>query len=328
MLILTASEVSRVFDMSAAFDAVEKACLAYSSGLTDTPVRGALRIPGMPAETLIMPSSDRRRLGLKLWYALEEPIGNIPRSSALITLLDPDLGEEIVLDGAVLTDLRTGAMTGIAARLIAPEGARTVAIIGSGIQARTQALALVHALPGLTRIVVHSRNSARLEDFASRLDAELAASHPGRTFVVAACDSAERACVGADVVVTATTSATPVLRDEWLGADVLVCGVGSHAVGEAEIPVETVARARNVVVDTVRGAVDGAGDILAAIEAGLLERSAVRELGELLVGSVRPPRGLSVFKSTGFGALDVFAARAASAAAVAAGFGLHVDIHA
>lgn len=330
MLILTSADVAEIFDMRTAFASVQEAALSYVQGRTESPPRAALQLADVPAEILVMPGTvDSSAFGLKVWYAMDRSVGSIPQSSALITLLDPELGHEVVLDGGIITDLRTGAMSGLAATRLAPAGSATVAIVGAGIQARSQALALVHAIDGIGTVRVYSRNQSRLEAFGESLQLELARAFPGRAIAVVPAQSAESACVGADIVVAATTSAVPVIRDEWLGQNVLVIGVGSHAPGDSELEPQTVGRARRVAVDTVRGAVDGAGDIAGAIAAGTLGRDDVVELGDLLAEEAddSDSGGLTVFKSVGFGAADIVSARLVARRAVARGLGTVIDLH-
>lgn len=330
MLILTASDVSKVFDMAAAFEAVEEAALAHVQSRTASPPRTALKLPVVPAEILVMPGSVNSRLfGLKVWYALGEPIGSIPQSSAVITLLDPELGLEIVMDGGIITDLRTGAMSGLAASRLAPPRAKTVGLIGAGIQGRAQVLAMVHACGEVETVKVFSRDPLRRQRFAEMLEDELGQSYPDRRVTVVPADSAESTCRGSDIVVAATTSRVPIIEDGWIGDRTLICGVGSHSPTESEIAPVTVGRASRVVVDTFGGGVDGAGDIAGAIDAGLIRRDDVLELGTLLAGELGPASGdgPTVFKSVGFGAADTVSARLVAHRAIERGFGTTIDLH-
>ncbi|MCU1545298.1 MAG: Ornithine cyclodeaminase/alanine dehydrogenase [Homoserinimonas sp.] len=330
MLILTASDVAAVFDMASAFEAVEEAALAHVQGRTTSPPRTALKLPAVPAEFLVMPGAvDSQLFGLKVWYALRERAGSIPQSSALITLLDPELGLEILMDGGIITDLRTGAMSGLAASRLASPRSRTVGLIGAGIQAKAQAHAIVHACPEVDTVKVFSRDPLRRRKFAEMLNTELSQSYPDRYVGVVPTASAEDACRGSDVVVAATTSSTPVIPDGWIEDHALVCGVGSHAPEESEIDLLTVGRASRVVVDTFGGAIDGAGDIAAAINAGLISRDDVVELGTLLSEecAFAPGGGPTVFKSVGFGAADTVSARLVARRAVALGLGVTIDLH-
>jgi len=331
MLTIAASDVARLYGMDEALACVREAAVAQASGRTVSPRRAALELPASQTELLVMPGViDGTTFGLKAWYAVGGAEGALPRSSALLLLIDPELGE-VVLDGGHITDLRTGAMTGLAAERLAPEGVTDVGVVGTGIQARTQILALVHVLRNVRTVKVTSRDPERRRMFRDAIASELASAYRDRTIDVIAVGSAQDACHGSGVVVAATTSSSPVVRAGWLEPHVLVCGVGSHSPGDAEIEQSVVAGARRVVVDTLAGGVDGAGDVLAAIEAGELRREDVVELGDLLSESVEPPsvrKGVSVFKSVGFSAADVYSARFVARRARTRGVAVALDLHA
>ncbi|TDE14367.1 ornithine cyclodeaminase family protein [Jiangella asiatica] len=325
MLVVNRSELRQVFTMADAFAAVEDAARAWVAGSVTVPSRTALTARSTGIEMLVMPGvvADSYA-GTKVWYAAGDDPGRLEASAAAILLLDPELGE-VLLNGELITDLRTGAMTGLAARQLAREGATVLTIVGAGIQARTQALAVVHALPGVGEIRVTSRRDGPREAFVDDLRRELSGS--GREVVVRSTRSAEEACEGADVMVAATTARSPVIDDRWVADDTLVCGVGSHDPGAAEIAPDTVARAGVVVVDTKPGAIDGAGDVAHVIDAGRISRDDVVELGDVVDGlpaALRGRGGPRVLKTVGFAAADLMAAQLAARRAVAAGLGTQV----
>jgi ornithine cyclodeaminase/alanine dehydrogenase-like protein (mu-crystallin family) len=326
MIILSETDVRQVFDMNMAFQAVREASIAYVQGSTTSPRRTALA-PDEGGEFLVMPGAVGPTFATKIWYALGRPSHHIPESSALIALIDPELGHEVLIEGGLVTDLRTGAMTGLAAQHLAPSSATILTVLGAGIQARTQILALLHALDSLREVRVYSRSEDRRTRFCETLNAEVAGLGLGGRVNITPADDPGRACRGADVIVAATTSSVPVVRDEWVGTNTLVCSVGSHTPRQSELEVDTVARASRVAVDTIPGGVDGAGDIANAIAAGHLERDSVIELGHLLQ-SPRTAGGeeLTVFKSVGFSAADVVAARMIARAALDQGLGTHVAL--
>lgn len=324
MLVLDRAEVEGLYTMADAFAAVERAAVAWTSGHADVPARTALHAEESGLETLVMPGAmGGRYTGAKIWYA--GPQGpNLPTSSAVIVLIDPSLGE-VLMDGSVITDLRTGAMTGVAARVLAPRRASVAAIVGAGIQARAQALALIHALPGLREIRITSRRPEARAAFVEHLRAELGTRAPELTILPA--EDAESACRGSDVIVAATTSRTPVVLDDWVGPETLVCGVGSHDPDAAELDPAIVRRATVVAVDTKRGGIDGAGDLGQVIAAGDLDRDQVLELGDLVMAPPAVPSGVRVLKTVGFAAADLVSAHAVAAAAVKTGVGSRLRLH-
>jgi ornithine cyclodeaminase/alanine dehydrogenase-like protein (mu-crystallin family) len=327
MLVLTAADVSRLFTIRHALDAARTAAVIHVLGRATTPRRQQLTTQQTSGEMLVMPGTlDEATFGMKLWYRFDEVIGSIPQSNACILLLDSEHGEEVLLDGGVITDLRTGALTGVAAQHLARPDASTVGVIGAGIQARTQVLALVEALPTVRTVRVWSRSRPRLESFVLAMQKEL----EGSDVTIEATGSAQESARRADVIVAATTSSRPVIDDGWVSDGALVCGVGSHDPGSSEIETATVARAERVVVDTMAGGVDGAGDIAGALHDRSLRREDVVELGALLTGEAsgrETSTGVTVFKSVGFATADVVAAQMVVGLAKEVGAGTRVDLH-
>ena len=328
MRILTADHVRRVFTMRHAFDAVETAAVIHTLGKAEAPARHQVTTAHPKGEMLVMPGVvDGSLFGVKLWYRFETPPERMPQSSACILLLDPVNGEEILLDGEVITDLRTGALTGVAAVRLADPAATEVGLVGAGTQARTQILALVEAMPNVRRIRVFARNRHRLAAFVEAMRSEVDRTE----LAIDSVHSAEEACMGADVLVAATTSSEVVIHDAWVKDGALVCGVGSHDPASSELDPATVARAEVVVVDTARGGIDGAGDISGPINSGALDRSQVLELGDLVSGArgwSRTSAGVAVFKSVGFAATDVVAASMVAERASRSDVGIKIDLHA
>ena len=204
-----------------------------------------------------------------------------------------------VLDGRPITDLRTGAMSGVIARQVRIPGRASVGILGSGNQARTQLEALA-AVYDISRADVYSPTRANRERFAREMSAALAIR-------IEAADSAEAAVRGKSVVATASNArnSEPIVRREWLDDCRLLCAVGNTRPQFAEVDVETFARAAFTVVDS-RHALDEAGDLIAAGKAGVLEAPRLGTVGEILTGARRfPEAGLIVFKSVGMALQDL-----------------------
>lgn len=204
-----------------------------------------------------------------------------------------------LLDGRHITDLRTGAASGVIARKVAVESPVTVGLIGSGHQAATQleALAAVYSIKSAS---VYSPTAANREDFARRMSARLG-------FPVSPVASAQAAVQGHRVVAAASSArgAEPVLRGEWLGSCRLLCAVGNTRAQFAEVDVRCFQDARLVVVDSIH-ALQEAGELKQAIAAGALPESKRATLGQIVTGSVNVPvAGLIVFKSVGTALQDL-----------------------
>jgi ornithine cyclodeaminase/alanine dehydrogenase-like protein (mu-crystallin family) len=212
----------------------------------------------------------------------------IPTHHALVLLFRPETGEPLVtMDGRLITEMRTAAVSAVATQLLARPDAATLAILGSGVQAGSHLEALRLVRPFGDVRVWSPRNA---DGFARRLG-------------VRAAGSAEEAVRGADVVVVATTSRTPVLFGEWLSPGAHVNAVGAVRPDWRELDDETLRRAR-LYVESRESATREAGDVIAA-------REVFAELGEVVAGS-RPGRlsrdEITLFKSVGVAVEDVVAA--------------------
>jgi ornithine cyclodeaminase/alanine dehydrogenase-like protein (mu-crystallin family) len=204
-----------------------------------------------------------------------------------------------LLDGRHITDLRTGAASGVIARKVAMTGPVTVGLIGSGHQAATQLEALAAVYP-VGSAAVYSPTAANREAFARRMSARLG-------FPVTAVDSAQAAAKGHPVVAAASSArgAEPVLRGEWLADCRLLLAVGNTRAQFAEVDVRCFQDARLVVVDSVH-ALEEAGELRQAIAAGALPESKRATLGKIVTGAVSvPAAGLVVFKSVGTALQDL-----------------------
>jgi ornithine cyclodeaminase/alanine dehydrogenase len=204
-----------------------------------------------------------------------------------------------LLDGRHITDLRTGAASGVIARKVAVKGPVTAGLIGSGHQAATQLEALAAVYP-IKSASVYSPTAANREAFARRMSAKLG-------FPVSPVASVQAAVQGHPVVAAASSArgAEPVLRGEWLGSCRLLCAVGNTRAQFAEVDVRCFQDARLVVVDSIH-ALQEAGELKQAIAAGALPESKRATLGQIVTGAVTVPgAGLIVFKSVGTALQDL-----------------------
>lgn len=202
-----------------------------------------------------------------------------------------------VIEADLLTKMRTGAASGVAAATLARSGASTVGIIGCGRQAPFQIDAVREALPHFTRGLAWCRNQESLSAFCHETGFEPAAS-------------AEEVA-GCDVVLLCTTSPTPVVNGAWLRPGTLVIAIGGDHHGDRELDDEAIRRASLVTCDSIAASRVDAADIWAPAEAGVLQWDSVTELQEVLVGR-RPGRAsdedIVIFKSNGLAAWDLAAA--------------------
>jgi ornithine cyclodeaminase/alanine dehydrogenase-like protein (mu-crystallin family) len=235
-------------------------------------------------------------------------------SSAFHVLLYSELdGLLAIIEANMLGQIRTGAASAVASEKMAKPGASKVALIGTGRQARTQALALSSA--GLLKeIAVYGRKRDKLEAFCARLGPELNAP-------VAAAHSAEEAVADADIVTTATNSATPVVMASWLKTGAHVNGIGANAANRREIDPEIVLKASLVVTDDILQAKVEAAEFIDLAKAGRLDWFDIVPLHEIVEGAAvsRDPGALTLFKSLGVGLEDVAVASVIYDRAVASG---------
>lgn len=201
------------------------------------------------------------------------PARGLPRGIGVVLLSDPDTGLPVCfMDGTVISAMRTGAVSGLAARHLADPGATVLTMYGAGVQARTQLLALERTLPALAEIRIHDPNTAKLERFVEE-------QSPGRP-PIRAWDDPRAAARGAHVVVAATMAPVPYIEPDWIEPGALVLSVSSH-----DLLVETIAEADLVVTDDLAHETFHSSRPLARVrDAGLLDPEAVVSLGAILAG--------------------------------------------
>jgi ornithine cyclodeaminase/alanine dehydrogenase-like protein (mu-crystallin family) len=303
-LLLREPDVERLIEMPAVMDAVESAMCDLGEGTAQNQPRRRVFPPGGMLHVMFATWPRGNISGLKSYT-----VGG-GRVRFLVLAYDLDGALLALIEANVLGAVRTGAATGVVARRLAPPGPGTVAVIGTGHQARTQVQALRAALE-ITELRVYGRDPDRRAHFAAEAGA-------------VAAQSAEGAVRGADVVVTITTSGSPVLSAEWVEPGALVVAAGSNFASRAELPPELVHGARAVVVDQRDAARLESGDLLTA---GYDVESAV-ELGPLLAGRAEVPSGPAplLVESHGLALWDLAAARTVLDAALAAGAGEQVDL--
>ena len=314
MLILNAVDVRRALPMPLAIEAMKEAFAAFSSGRAIVPPRIHLPITRNAGVSLIMPSfvdadtPGEQALATKVVSLFE---GNqsrgLARIQAAVVVFEPDTGRPLaLLEGAMLTALRTAAASGAATDLLARKESRTVALFGTGLQARTHVFAMCAARP-IERVRVYSRNPSNVAAFIDSF-----AKHHTIPAQLIAAESPQQALADADIVCCTTTSKTPLFDDADLQPGVHINAVGSYTPQAREVPPETVCRAL-VVVDSRHAAWEEAGDLIQPRDAGLINEQHIHaELGELVLGS-RPGRShddeITFFKSVGLAVQDAVAAR-------------------
>jgi ornithine cyclodeaminase/alanine dehydrogenase-like protein (mu-crystallin family) len=318
---LSESDVRAALPMAELIDAMQAALVAFSAGRVVQPVRTVMeyRAGGFFG---LMPALDPDGLlGAKILTVVPENLAlGQPSHQALIALFEPTSGAVLAIaDGRYITEARTAAVSALSVRHMARSDARVLAILGSGVQAHShmEALPLVHEFE---EVRVWSPNRDRLEKFCA---------HSAGHSQVNAAASAEQAVRGADVVVLATASNTPVIRDAWVAEGAHVVAVGACRPTTRETDSDLIARSL-VVVDSQAAAMNEAGDILIPIGEGRITPDHIHaELGAVAAG-VRAGRAgaeqVTLFKSLGLAIEDVVSAGLAYRRAVADGRGVKVPL--
>lgn len=325
MLVLSEAEVRELLPATDLVDVMERALAAFSSGQVNQPVRTAVEVGPDRAFFGVMPASLAMpgAAGAKLVTVFAgNAAKGLPTHHAVILLLDPETGAPAALmDGRYITAARTAAVSAVAARHLARTGSTVLAILGAGVQARSHVESLCRMLP-FREVRAWSPTSAHLTRFVSD------AASLTRTAVHRA-GSAEAAVRGADVTVLATSSTTPVIRSEWVGAGALIILLGAYRPEMREMDPELVARAR-VIADSRAAALVEAGDIVQGMREGRFSEAQIAgEIGEVILRRVpgrRSPDDVVIFKSLGMAVEDVAAAHLAYQRAREQGRGLEVAI--
>jgi ornithine cyclodeaminase/alanine dehydrogenase-like protein (mu-crystallin family) len=268
--------------------AVERALIDLSAGKIQQPVRSILWVPQHGGVFAQMPAVDGELMGVKL-VTFYEGNRTLPTHQATIQLFSATTGEPLVaMDGRLITEMRTAAVSAVATRRLAREDARVLAILGSGVQARSHLEAL-RRVRSFEEVRVWSRTFENAQRFAE---------DGGLTVF----PTAELAVRGADVVVSVTGTHEPLVRGAWLAERSLVCAVG--AVGPHKRELDDAALNADIVVESREAAMKESGDLIGS---GAMVTA---ELGELLAGATLPGRGRwTIFKSLGVAAEDLAAAK-------------------
>jgi ornithine cyclodeaminase/alanine dehydrogenase-like protein (mu-crystallin family) len=305
--LLNQQEVERLLDMASCIDLMDAALRALSRGDAVVPLRNKVMLPDRSGLLGMMPGylGDPKSLGLKVVTVFH---GNhdagLPSHQGVVMLFDVATGAPLGLfDAGAITAIRTAAASGAATRLLARGDAGDLALLGSGVQARTH-LDAMRAVRPLRRVRVWSRTEARARAFAERESRRLA-------IPIESMPSAEAAVRGADLVCTTTAAKEPILQGEWLSPGAHVNAVGSSFASNRELDAAAVKRSR-LFTDCRESALNEAGDFLIAKREGAIgDDHLLGELGEVLLGKIpgrRTPGEITLYKSLGIAVEDLAAA--------------------
>lgn len=323
MLILTDKDVRRLIDMPSVLKAVEKAFLYHGKGLVDMPPKVYIHLERYKGDFRAMPAyiKGMEVCGIK-WVNVHP--GNaragLPTVMAVIILSDPHSGLPLcIMDGTLVTNLRTGAAGGVAAKYLARKDSSIVGLVGCGVQARSQLLALAKFFRiKAVRIWGMEKDCVKrfLKDTAS-LGLEMETKGDIKDCVK-----------GADIVVTTTPSRRPIVRSGWIKEGAHINAIGADAKGKEELEPELLKRAR-IVVDDWRQAYHS-GEINVPVSRGMISGKDIHAtLGEIVAGKKNGRtnrKEITIFDSTGLAIQDMAVADLIYRKALAAHAGRRIDI--
>ncbi|MBV9976958.1 MAG: NAD(P)-binding domain-containing protein [Hyphomicrobiales bacterium] len=290
VLTLSEDDIAKVLKYDELIPAMEKALADFSAGRVLQPVRNMLAIEEGKRFLGIMPAVAELGMGAKLVCFFPKNAGtSVPTHLAMIMLFDTQDGRPLAfLDGRLITEMRTAAVSAAVTKHLAPEKSRVLALMGSGVQAQAHLHALRH-VRNFEEVRVWSRTPEHARRFA-------------QLHRIEATDDPRTAVRDADVVVTATNATQPFLKGEWLKPGVHINAVGAARPTWRELDDDVM---RNVlVVDSREAALKEAGDVI------LSNAPIFAEAGEIIAGLKSPPRpSTTVFKSLGLAIEDIVAAR-------------------
>jgi ornithine cyclodeaminase/alanine dehydrogenase-like protein (mu-crystallin family) len=286
---LTEEQVRPLLCYDELIPAIRKALMDFSAGRVHQPLRNIIPVPAHGGWFGVMPAVYGTVMGAKM-VAFYPGNVNLQKHThmAMIQLFRADTGEPLVtMDGRLITEMRTAAVSAVAIDYLAAREAKVLAILGSGVQARSHMRALA-GIRSFTEVRVWSRSEDHARQFASEVGARVT--------------TAEQAVSGADVILALTSSPQPILMGRWLSPHAMVCAIGAATPDRRELDEE--AMRGPVVVESREAALEEAGDIV------LANAQVSAEIGELLNGAQwnRGERPV-VFKSVGIAVEDIAAAQ-------------------
>jgi ornithine cyclodeaminase len=312
ILVLSHAEVLELLPMKECIAVMRAALSALAAGEAHQPLRTIIRPPDARGVMGLMPSymsggmsPDRAAFGLKAICVFPgNPAKGMDSHQGAVLLFSAETGElQAMMNASAITAIRTGAVSAVATDLLARADACNLALIGSGVQARSH-LEAMSQVRSLTRCRIASRNMEHAQRFVEEMRAEV-------SFRLEPVETVEEALDGADLIVTATTAAEPIVRRDWISAGAHLNLVGSSTPNAREVDSATMAAA-SLFVDRRESTVNEAGDYLLAVREGAIDANHIRaEIGEVLTGE-KPgrsaPEEITLFKSLGLAIEDLFAA--------------------
>lgn len=299
-------DLKSILTMNECIEAMAQAFTYLSTGEARMPLRTALELEADNATSLFMPAylPVESKVGIKTVNTnRNNPTRGLPLIHAMLMVFDAATGVPLaVMDAEHITAMRTGAVSGLATRLLSRPDSSTVAIIGTGTQGATQ-LEAVATVRNIKKVLVYDISTERASAFSTKMAKKLDLD----VSVATSMDALKKV----DIICTSTSSTTPVFTDSSLSEGTHINGVGSFKPTMAEIPPETISRSK-VVVDQMEGCLAEAGDIIQPLQSGLITKDFLHgELGDVVTGKITSREQddeITVFKSVGVAVQDLMTA--------------------
>lgn len=322
-VILSRKDLELLLTMDEIIKALEEGFREVKEGRSVVPVRFRLEVKEFEGEFLFMPAylSGLKQSGTKMVSVFPKNLSlGKPTIHAIYLLNDPSTGELLaILEGATLTGLRTGGASGLATRYLAREEAKILGVIGTGFQAFFQVQA-IQAVRSLEEVLAYDVNLERLNEFCKRLSPFIK-THPT--------SNPSELVRQSDILVTSTTSRTPVFSGRDLKPGTHINAIGAFRPDMRETDDETILRSK-IIVDTFEGCLSEAGDLLIPMAEGKLKRESIYgDLGDLVTGKKRGRESqeeITLFKSVGFAMEDVVVAHYAYQKALQENKGQRIEL--
>ena len=309
VLILSRADVERILTMEDCIEVVRDAFIEFSEGNAIVPIRNVVEVSNHNGISLYMPAflPKAESLSCKVVtvYADNPTKHNLPTILSTVLLQDPETGNVIaIMDGTYLTAVRTGAASGVAIAHLARQDSKTVGLFGAGVQARTQLWAAT-VVRNIECCKIFDVDKSKVNPFIEQMSEKLDIQIDPAT-------SNKDAVKGADIILTATTSQSPVFQGEWVDLGTHICAIGSFTPTMRELDTYIVKKAK-VVVDSREASMEEAGDLIIPLQEKVITTDHIHaELGEITSG-IKPAREtedeITLFKSVGLAIQDAAAAK-------------------
>ena len=324
-LILARQDVERILTMELALEAVEEAFVEHANGRTQIPNRLLLVLDEYNGAIGLMPAymPALAAVGVKLIFHHEDNPRKygLPESGGLVIYHDPATGIPLaIMDCAYITQMRTGAATGVSVKYLARADAQVGGIVGTGALAWAQISAICQ-VRHLRKVKAYDIDPQAVDRFLGEV--------AGLGVEAEAVASAQEACSGVDILVTCTPARTPFVRAEWLQPGLHIAAVGADMPHKSELCPDVYARAGKWVTDLMNQALFS-GEVSGAIAAGAITEDSLYATLDLIVVGRKPGREsdgeITLYKSTGMAIQDVATARRVYERAMEEGAGLEVSV--